>query len=514
VKPGRAPIRRLTRFEYNNAVADLFGDLTAPATGEFPPETIGRIGNVFGNDADLQAVSDAHVLKWDNVAEGVGTRATTTPAGLAKLPACASNAAADDACARTVIDSIVSRAFHRAVPTTEVDEYLALAKAARGTGTFASGIAAVIEAVLQEPEFLYRVELGVPSTDQPTLRRPTGDEIAARLSFLFWGTIPDDALRKAAANGELATPQGVMTQAKRLVEAPQARSVVRFFFDNLLPISGLTNLTRDAMQFPAYSMIASSLREETQQFLDHEIFDATSTGTWGSALTAPYTYVNGPLATFYGIAGVTGNTFQKKPLPDTTKRLGLLTQSGIMAGTITTNKSNPVLRGSFIANKMLCRNIELPTDPAILNQVKLPSDTSGPTARDRFSVHSANGVCHSCHQFLDPFGFVFENFDPIGQWRDQENGVTIDAKVILPATTTEVNGGVDLAKTLAGMADAQACYAQHWLEYGYGRTYDASDDECTQAALSNAFAKSGGNMKQLLLDLTQTDAFLYLPAKD
>jgi hypothetical protein len=162
---------------------------------------------------------------------------------------------------------------------------------------------------------------------------------------------------------------------------------------------------------------------------------------------------------------------------------------------------------------MLCRNISLPTDPAILDMVKLPADTSGPTARDRFSVHSANGVCHSCHQFLDPFGFVFENFDPIGKWRDQENGVTIDTKVTLPGSTTTVNGPIDLAKTLAGMSDAQACFAQHWLEYGYGKTVDSGDD-CTQAALSAAFARSGGNVKQLLLDLTQTDAFLYLPAKD
>jgi hypothetical protein len=114
---------------------------------------------------------------------------------------------------------------------------------------------------------------------------------------------------------------------------------------------------------------------------------------------------------------------------------------------------------------------------------------------------------------LDPFGFVFENFDPIGQWRDKENAVTIDAKVTLPGTTTTVNGAVDLAKALAGMPDAQTCFAQHWLEYGYGKTVDANDD-CTLAALGTAFQKTGGNVKQLLLDLTQTDAFLYLPAKD
>jgi len=513
VKPGRAGIRRLTRFEYNNAVADLFGDTSLPATS-LPPETIGRVGNVFGNDADLQSVSDTLAQEWGTVAESVGLRATTTPAGLAKLPSCAANAAADDTCARTVIQSIASRAYHRDVLPAEVDKLLMLAKTARGTSTFASGMAAVIEAVLQAPEFLYRVELGAPATDQPTLRRPTADETAARLSFLFWGTIPDDTLRTAAKNGDLTTAAGVKMQAQRLLDDPRARPVIRFFFDNLLPISGLTNLARDATLFPAYSQtLAGSMREETQQFLEHEIFDASSLGTWTSALTAPYTYVNGTLATFYGISGVTGSGYQKVPLPDTSKRLGLLTQAGIMTGTITTNQSNPVLRGSFIANKMLCKNIVLPTDPAILAMVKIPTGVSGNTARERFTAHSAQALCHSCHQNLDPLGFALENYDPIGQWRDKENGETIDAKVTLPGSTAMVNGPIDLVKTIAGMDDAKTCFAQHWLEFGYGKTLDASDD-CTQAAINDAFVKAGGNIKQLLIDLTQTDAFLYLPAKD
>jgi hypothetical protein len=255
------------------------------------------------------------------------------------------------------------------------------------------------------------------------------------------------------------------------------------------------------------------MREETQQFLEHQIFDSTTAGTWPSALTAPYTYVNGPLATFYGINGVTGNTFQKVMVPDPTKRLGLLTQAGIMTGTITTNQSNPVLRGSFIANKILCRNIALPTDPAILAQVKVPDEASGKTARDRFTAHSTQPVCASCHHQLDPFGFALENYDPIGQWRDNEKGNPINTVVTLPGMTTPTNGPIDMVKTIATLDEAQTCYATHWLEFGYGRTVGAGD-ACTQAALDQAFLKSGGNMKQLLLDLTQTDAFLYLPPKD
>lgn len=510
--PGRAPVRRLTRFEYSNAARDLFGDTSDPGLG-LPPETIQRTGNVFGNDADLLSVSSNLASKYGSVAADIAARATGTPEALGKLAACASTAT-DDACARTLITNVAGRAYHRALLPAEVDSFLALLKAVQAKATFASGVAAVLEAVLQGPEFLYRIELGAPATDFPQLRRPTGDEMAARLSFLFWGTIPDEALRTAAQNGQLATAAGVKAQAERLVAAPQARPVVRYFFDYLLPINGLTNLARDKDKFPIYSQpFAAALREETQTFLEHQIFDADSPGTWASALTAPYTYVNEQLAGFYGMPGVTGTEFRKVNLPDPSRRLGLLTQAGILTGTITTNESNPVLRGSFLVNKVMCMNIALPTDPAILAQVKIPEGVTGPTARDRFTLHRSQQICQGCHAVLDPVGFALENYDPIGQWRDKENDVTIDASGSMPGSTTPLNGPVELVKAIAASDAAQNCFAQHWLEFGFGKTLDPAD-ACTQESINNAFRKSGGNIKQLLVDLTQTDAFLYLPAKD
>ena len=230
-------------------------------------------------------------------------------------------------------------------------------------------------------------------------------------------------------------------------------------------------------------------------------------------MTAPYTYVNDTLAAFYGIPGITGSTFQKANIPDPTKRLGLLTQAGIMTGTITTNESNPVLRGSFMINKMLCMNIQLPTDPAILAQVKVPEGVTGATARERFTKHRAQPICASCHGLIDPVGFTLENYDPIGRWRDQENGVTIDASGSVPGTDGTVNGPVELVKKLATTDAAQNCFTQHWMEFGYGKTLD-DGDACVQQSMNNSFKKSGGNVKQLLVDLTQSDTFLYMPAKD
>jgi hypothetical protein len=283
---------------------------------------------------------------------------------------------------------------------------------------------------------------------------------------------------------------------------------MRFFFDNLLPISGLTDIQRDETLFPAFSSeIGEAMREETQRFLEYEIFEGE--GTWPSALTAPYTFVNGPLANFYGMTGVTGSDFVKVPL-DTTQRLGFLTQAAVMTGTITTNRSNPVLRGSFILNRLLCRKLSLPTDPEVLAMVQVPDDTSGATARERFSKHSSQAVCRSCHQFLDPIGFALENFDPVGQYRTEENGVMIDASGTIPGTEEPIVGGVGLARWLAETSDTQSCFALHWLEFAHGRTFGV-EDQCTRAAVNTAFEESGYNVKEMLLALTQTDAFLYYP---
>lgn len=507
VHAGRAPIRRLTRFEYNNTVRDLFSDTTQPANA-LPPE---ELGNGFGNDADTISVPGLLAEQYGVVAEGIAARATA-PAALSRLAPCASavTAATEDACLRTIIDNVAAQAFRRPLAAGESDDLFSLAQALRATAnsTFATTVSGVIQAILQSPDFLYRIEFGVPDPAQPDLRRPTGDEMATRLSYFFWGTQPDESLRAAARTGELLGAEGVRAQAARMLDDPRSRTVLRFFFDNLLPISGLTDLQRDRALFPTFtSELGASMHEETQRFLEYEIFEGG--GTWPSALTAPYTFVNGTLANFYGMTGVTGSDFVKVPV-DTSQRLGFLTQAGVMTGTITTNRSNPVLRASFILNRLMCRKISLPTDPAILALVQVPADTSGATARERFSKHSSQAVCRSCHQLLDPIGFALENYDPVGQYRTEESGVPIDASSMMPGSDETIVGGVELARWLAENSDVQDCFASHWVEFAYGQTL-RQDDACTRSAVNVAFEESGYDVKELLLALTQTDPFLYYP---
>lgn len=507
VYTGKAPLRRLTRFEYNNTVRDLLGDDTHPANA-FPAE---EIGNGFGNDAEAQAVSSLLAEQYLTVADDIATRATETPAKLAAISACAGDIDAstsrevEDACAFALIEDFTARAYRRPLAGGEADELFELQQAIRQDATFAESIASVITAVLQSPDFLYRVEVG--TIDDDGRRRPTGHEMATRLSYFLWGTMPDDELFASAESGELLTNDGVRAQAERMLADPRSHTVVRFFFDNLLPISALSALERDETRYPAYSASMGALmREETQTFLEHEIFEGP--GTWHDALTAPYTFVNEELAAYYGIEGVTGEEFRKVDL-DTSQRLGLLTQAGVVSGTIHSNETNPVTRGSFIVQKIMCIPIPLPTGD-VAAEVKPPDPDSGATARERFSKHSEDPVCSGCHTLMDPVGLAFENYDAVGLWRDQENGVTIDASGAVPGVEGTASGPIELVQMIAGKPETEACFSLHWANFAYGRTL-GGDDECVTTGIAERFAESGGDIQSLLLELTQTDAFLYLP---
>jgi hypothetical protein len=514
VQPGSAPLRRLTRMEYNNTVRDLLGDSTTPASA-FPSELR---GNGFGNDALQQPVSSLLAKNYADAAAALAATATATPAALGLLAPCGASVttATEASCGRTIIDTFVPKAYRRPLVAGEADEYQTLFDTVRMANGFTSGVAAVIEAVLQAPDFLYRVEFGVADSANPSLKRPTGPEMATRLSYFFLGSQPDPALTAAAASGELLTNAGVLAQAQRLVGEMKTREVVSYFFKNLLPYYSETqSITRNQALFPQYSAaIGALMREETSTFLDKEVFEGP--GTWTNILTAPYTYVNGTLATYYGIQNVTGDTFQKVNT-DPTQRLGLLTQGALMVGTTVTDFTNPVRRGGFIINEMMCRHMELPTDPDVLAQVKPPDPYSAPTGRERYSIHSQQGVCAGCHAVLDPLGFALENYDAVGRYRATENDVMIDASGEVPDMPNgTVSGPIELAQKLAANEEVQNCFASKWLDFAYGQTLhaDHAADQCSREQLAAAFRASGFNVKQLLVDLTQTDGFLYLGAQE
>lgn len=507
----RAPLRRLTRFEYNNTVRDLLGDTSLPANA-FPSELL---GNGFGNDADSQPVGTELSSQFMKVSEKISATATADDK-IASLAPCAAqlvntaDAAAEASCVRGIADSFGAKAYRRALVPGEAESMVALFQAVRATSDFRTSLAAMLQGILQSPEFVYKPEFGVPVAGKDHLLKPTGDEMATRLSYLYWASTPDDGLRMAAASGALESAEGIRAQAERLLASEKARPVVREFFDKLLPISDLSSLARDATEFPTFSpKIGALMRQETQTFLENLIFDSDpKVGTWPAALTADYTYVNEPLAGFYGMTGVSGEDFRKVPL-NTAQRRGLLTQAGILAGPIHTNHANPVVRGSFVVQKLLCTPIPFPTGD-IAAKVTPPDPNSAATARQRFTQHSKDATCFACHQHMDPVGYALEKFDVVGNYREQENGVDIDTSGETDLLPAPFDGAIELGQRLAESPAAQACFAQQWMNYGYGRNV-TENEACTVKAVTERFQKANYNVKELLVALSQSDAFLYLP---
>ena len=533
--PGRSPLRRLTTYEYNNTVRDLLGDTTGPGS-MFPAQTQTN-GNMFGNDADFQSVQDSLPEAYEAAAEGLAARATASATALGTLHTCASNVttANEESCARMIATSWLPKAYRRTVTSAEVDDYVALYRTTRAISpkiTFASTVTAMHEGALQSPDFLYRVEFGTDAAGLKGVKRVTGREMANRLSYFFWQSMPDDKLFQAADAGSLATNDGVLTEAKRLIAdtSKKSHAMVSFYFDNLLPIPDLQTLERDSTLFPTFSpSIGAAMRKEVQRVIEYEVFENTAqsappyaTGSWPAILTAPYTFANKALADYYGASyfasgsSVSGTDLVKVNL-NPTQRLGLLTLGGVMAGTATTNLTNPVLRGSFVVRKLMCRNIQLPVGLS----VKAPEAYTGKTARERFGKHSADATCHACHQFMDPVGLAFENYDAVGLYRTSEKttidnvnyDTPIDATGSVPGIDGTATTPVDLIKLLATSDELETCFASHWMEFAYGRSLDSDVDACNQQSLGTAFKQANYNVKELLLALTQTDGFLYRSAE-
>lgn len=500
--PGAAPIRRLTRFEYNNTVRDLLGDTTR-AGDLLPPELK---GNGFSNDAASLTTSRVLVDAYRSAAITLATNATRDAAALAQLTTCDAAVMGEAACAQAFIADFGARAFRRPLEPTESTALLETYEIGKQGTTHADGLKAVIEMVLQAPQFLYRPEFGTSVAGQG-VARPTSYEMATRLSYLLWGSAPDPSLLQVASAGGLDTPEQIAAQAELMLQDARAKDVVRFFTSTLYGINGLDGLERDAASFPTFVPGMGALfRQETERFIEDVVWNGA--GDFATLFNAPYTFVNGALATYYGIAGVTGDAFERVEL-DSVKRRGLLTQASILASTTPGSRNNPVVRGKFVYEDLFCGHV--PSPPVGLNAVEPPPDPTR-TTRERFSVHRENDACRGCHAMLDPIGFGLENYDGAGLWRDMENGKPIDASGEIPDgdAAGPFNGPMELTEKIAKSETARSCFAAKWLDFAYARV--ASDqDACTKAQLEAAFRGAGGNVKALLKAATQTDAFLYLP---
>ncbi|MBX7102027.1 MAG: DUF1592 domain-containing protein [Myxococcaceae bacterium] len=494
--PGASPLRRLNSTEYDNTVKDLLGDGSHPSAA-FPAENASLS---FDNDAEAMVVTGLLAEKYLDAAEALAAKADP-----AALVPCDVAMRGESACARTFIETFGLRAYRRPLTTDELGRLVQAYSTTRSQGAnHLSALRTVLTALLVSPHFLYRVELGGPQV-AANAQSLTPYELASRLSYFLWSAPPDDLLFAAAAQGQLSTPDQVAGQARRLLADPRAHATVARFHEQWLGLGRLDHTTKDTTAFPLFATLRASMKAETTAFLENTFW---GDGTVAALLTSKRTFVDKPLADFYGVTGPQGAALEPVSLAGTT-RAGLLTQASMLSSLATATETSPILRGKFVREQLLCQS--MPPPPANFD-VPAASPTAV-TMRQRLDAHRTNAACSGCHSLMDPIGFGLEGFDGMGRARATEAGapVEVSGEIVSapdPATNGTFQGPAELAAKLAASSAVQTCVARQWFRFGVGRG-ERAQDACSLERLTKGLEDSHGDLKTLLVDFTRTDAFLY-----
>ncbi len=412
-----------------------------------------------------------------------------------------SQAAQEAACARQIISTLAQRAFRRPVSEAMLQPLLAFYESGHQAGGFETGVRDALAAILASPYFLYRVEGGGADSTY-TL---TDVELASRLSFFLWGSIPDDALLQAAMRGELAKPAALDAEVRRMLADPRAKSLSTDFAFQWLGMAKLDEIEPDSRLFPNASGTLDArpfLKRELELFVDSVL---RSEQPITALLTADYSYLNETLAMLYGIDTVKGGQFQRVTLPDS-KRHGLLGKGAVLMATAYPNRTAPVLRGAWILERMMGTPAAQP--PPNVGDLKDDARTKPATLRERFEQHSRNPTCFSCHGVMDPLGFALENFDTVGQYRtrDPETGGAVDTAGVLP-DGTQISGPDDLRNALMARPEQFVqTVTEHLMSYALGRHVDHRDMPVVRGIVRTA-ARDNNRFASIVSAIVASDAF-------
>jgi hypothetical protein len=374
-------------------------------------------------------------------------------------------------CMSRIITGLARRAFRRPVAASEVQKYIALAQQAqKDEGSFEEGLAVGIQALLVSPDFLFRIEHKRPAAT-PSLTKPiTQHELASRLSYFLWASMPDDALRAVADAGTLRDPAVLGAQVRRMLRDPKARALAEQFGGQWLQFRALESLTRNRERFPDFEdYLRVSMRRETELFLDYVIREDRSIFDF---IDARYSFLNERLARHYGIAGVSGPEFRRVDLTGT-PRGGVLTQGSVLTVSSYATRTSPVLRGKWILDNLL--NAPPPAPPADVPNLDEGTIGTAASMRKQLEAHRKDPTCASCHRRMDPLGFGLENFDAVGAWRTMDGKFPIDATGYLP-DGEEFNGPDELRGILTRQRETFArALTSKLLTYALGRGLERYD---------------------------------------
>ncbi len=396
----------------------------------------------------------------------------------------AGDAAAEARCARTIFATLTRQAYRRPVTADDLGPLLPFYDAAHAAGGFEAGVRAGLERILIDPEFLFRIERDPEGAAPGSSYRLGGLELASRLSFFLWSSIPDDELLELAARGALQDPGVLERQVRRMLADRRAQALVDNFAGQWLSIRNVQGLVPDPNLFPGFDEnLREAFRRETELFVESQLRADRSVV---ELLTADYTFLNQRLARHYGIPGVRGSRFRRVTLTDE-RRGGLLGHGSILAVTSYGNRTSPVLRAKWVLENLL--GTPPPPPPADVPGLPDSGEHGEPqTVRERLARHRRNPVCASCHAPMDPLGFALENFDAVGKWRTHDAGLPVDASGVL-ADGTRFDGPAELRAALAARREQFVeTFTEKLLTYALGRGLEAYDRPVVRAIAREAAA--------------------------
>lgn len=490
LKAGVSGARRLSRDEYDNTVRDLVGDTAGEGFALLPEDAHDPFDNNYLTQIPSQALVDAA----EQVASDVAQRLLADPARLETLLPCTPTGPGDAACLQQFIARFGRRALRRPLSDSEVAEYAALQSFAVEKGDFKVAVGLVVQAMLQDPEFLYRIERGTPAGGLPGTFKLSPAELATRMSYFLWGSTPPDWLLDAATAGQLGSAQEIRAAANRLLADPHALARVDRFHALWLGFH----------QLPHPLDLTQAFRTETGALIQKVVFEDRV--DYFQLFTASQTYVNAALVTNYGLQATALATGYAWIPYGSSGRKGILSQGAVLSAGAKFGDTSPTQRGIFVRSRLLCEAIQPP--PPSVDVDQKPTSTSSNCKIDRYREHSANGNCNACHRRLDPVGFGLEAYDTAGRFRTHDVGepncpINGDGTV---EGLGSFNGPGNLADLLVQSPAFEGCITTQVFRFAMGRN-ETTDDADAIAQLTKSFHDGQRRFDQLLLEMVSDPRF-------
>ncbi len=490
VSPGG--MRRLTRDEYDNTLRDLLGDTSGAGFLRLPED----VTDPFDNDYRHQQVSGVLVETVEVLAEEAAQRVLADAEKRSRIVPCTPEGPGDDACLRAFITTFGRRALRAPVPAEDVERLAALGAYAVEAQDFWFGVELVLRAMLQDPRFLYRVEVGTPVEGQPGVFRLTPYELAARLSFFLWGSTPPEWLLDQAGQGGLDSQEGVRAAAVKLLDDERARARVDRFHA----------LWFGYHQLPHSAELTQAMREETGALVRRVIFDAP--GDYFGLFRAEQTKVDDTLAVHYGLPAP-GSGIAQWVSYGASGRRGILSHGALLSQGTKFSDTSPTQRGIWVRERLLCQTV--PPPPPNANVDEPPASTNGSNCKkDRYAAHANVGSCKGCHESLDGIGWGLENYDRQGRFRahdDGESECAIDGRGVIPEFGS-FQGPGELSELLLDTGYLEHCVTTQLFRFAHGRRETATDAQLIDQ-LATKWTDEGRAFTDLLVSVASHPTFAF-----